>query len=837
VMNRPAIVRLDKAVIDRIAAGEVVQRPSAALKELLENSLDAGATQIHVTVADAGLGMMQIRDDGSGIHKDDLPLLCERYATSKLRSFEELQDVTTFGFRGEALASLSHVSHVSVTTRTAEEEVGWEAAYDGGAMVSGPSPLAANRGTTITARDMFYNSRLRRQAFGQTSEEFTRICDVVTRYAMARPDVGFVVQKAGATRLDVSIPRGNADLKSVARNRFGESVAKCLVPLEALRAPLPASTGDVNDATSSAPEEFLVSGWLSNPNYAGKRLIFTLFVNGRLVGNAAIQRAVEHAFAPFLMPSTKPFVFLSVVVPSNTIDVNVHPTKHEVLLLHEEDIVAAIFRALRRQLQALSDASREVVSTQQQRSQIDHAGVGTPVALPRSATPFETSRPPGVPLPAIRERGDADRGAMLKFAVRAEPFALFTNNATAGSAKSSSGMSAAAPLTLTDNGEVPRPPEKKHRVEEAKHGVGEVQAPINWTAMVTAAADDSDDDRAAVAISNAFASTRMPPSQDPRPTTEGLAPRDTPRHGLMMAGYAPVEVVVSSSSSARSSIGRNERAATTTSDPDVPAATETSPVMDDDEDLESVATIRAQFAAGSNATLQQVLNNAKYVGAVDDSRILLQSGTTLYLVSSHAVLFHAALQRTFSAWRRLDRYTLQCVAASGQNGGAPDTLNVENLIRFALRHDAGLRNQLVRGVTEAEVAATALDVLNTWRPMLKDYFAVDLRDDAGGTLWLHGLPAPLTSAWPVRLRAVPLLLLRLAFSIDYSTEVSALLGIAREVALFATAEATVDEMALREAVASAVACPSFFPPASLASRDSIQAIVTVEALYKVFERC
>jgi hypothetical protein len=129
---------------------------------------------------------------------------------------------------------------------------------------------------------------------------------------------------------------------------------------------------------------------------------------------------------------------------------------------------------------------------------------------------------------------------------------------------------------------------------------------------------------------------------------------------------------------------------------------------------------------------------------------------------------------------------------------------VENLIRFALRHDAGLRNQLVRGVTEEEVTATALDVLSTWRPMLKDYFAIDLRGDAAGTLWLHGLPAPLTSAWPVRLRAVPLLLLRLAFSIDYSTEESALLGIAREVALFATAEATVDEMALREAVASAV---------------------------------
>jgi hypothetical protein len=124
------------------------------------------------------------------------------------------------------------------------------------------------------------------------------------------------------------------------------------------------------------------------------------------------------------------------------------------------------------------------------------------------------------------------------------------------------------------------------------------------------------------------------------------------------------------------------------------------------------------------------------------------------------VLFHAALQRTFSAWRRLDRYTLQCVAASGQNGGAPDTLNVENLIRFALRHDAGLRNQLVHGVTENEVTATALDVLNTWRPMLKDYFAVDLRDDAGGPLW-HDLPAPLTSAWPIRLCAVPLLLLRL----------------------------------------------------------------------------
>lgn len=180
---RPApIVRLPEAVVHRIAAGEVIQRPASALKEMLENSLDAGATRIAVTLKEGGLRLLQVADDGCGIAKRDLPLLCVRHATSKLRAYEDLETVSTLGFRGEALASISFVAHLSATTMARGAAHGWRASYLDGALLDPPGarPTAAVPGTVLTVEDLFYNVPARRRAFrAGGAEEGALILDLV----------------------------------------------------------------------------------------------------------------------------------------------------------------------------------------------------------------------------------------------------------------------------------------------------------------------------------------------------------------------------------------------------------------------------------------------------------------------------------------------------------------------------------------------------------------------------------------------------------------------------------------------------------------------------------
>lgn len=214
----PPILRLDEAVVNRIAAGEVIQRPANALKELLENCLDAKANSITVTVERGGLGMMQIADNGTGIRKEDLGIVCQRFTTSKLTKYEDLSSISTYGFRGEALASITHVANLSILTKTSDSACGFKCSYTDGKIIGKPQPLAANQvgeriseqflesienslflfqGTIITVRDLFYNVPTRKRALKSGSEEFHRVADVVTRYAVHNQGVAFTLKKEG----------------------------------------------------------------------------------------------------------------------------------------------------------------------------------------------------------------------------------------------------------------------------------------------------------------------------------------------------------------------------------------------------------------------------------------------------------------------------------------------------------------------------------------------------------------------------------------------------------------------------------------------------------------
>ncbi|KAH9928998.1 histidine kinase-like ATPase, partial [Amylocystis lapponica] len=229
------IRRLQESVINRIAAGEIIHRPASALKELIENSLDAGSTSIRVTIKDGGMKLLQIQDNGSGIRKADLPILAERFTTSKLATFSDLSRLTTYGFRGEALASISYVANLTVVTKTKDDNCAWKAYYTDGALSPAkagkspdPKPCAGNDGTTITVENLFYNTPTRLSALRSSSEEYARILDVVTKYAVHNPHVSFTCKKAGTSTPDVSTPSGSTTEQTI-RILYGQTIAKDLL--------------------------------------------------------------------------------------------------------------------------------------------------------------------------------------------------------------------------------------------------------------------------------------------------------------------------------------------------------------------------------------------------------------------------------------------------------------------------------------------------------------------------------------------------------------------------------------------------------------------------------
>ncbi|KAI9825337.1 MAG: DNA mismatch repair protein [Phylliscum demangeonii] len=341
------IKALDQDVVNKIAAGEIIVAPVHALKELVENAVDAGSTSVDVLVKDGGLKLLQITDNGHGINRDDLPVLCERFTTSKLKAFEDLASIGTYGFRGEALASISHIAHLSVTTKTKDSNCAWRAYYANSKLVPAkpgqsaePKPIAGRGGTQITVEDLFYNVPTRRRAFSSPSEEYAKILDLVGRYAVHCSTVSFSCKKHGDPAMGISIPASASTIDRI-RHVHGGSVANELIVFK----------------TSDARLGFTATGWTSNANYHVKRTTLLLFINHRSVESSVIKKAIEQLYSPFLPKGGHPFTYLSLEIDPVRVDVNVHPTKREVRFLNEDEIVEHLCDELRDKL-AQVDTSR-----------------------------------------------------------------------------------------------------------------------------------------------------------------------------------------------------------------------------------------------------------------------------------------------------------------------------------------------------------------------------------------------------------------------------------------------------------------------------------------------
>ncbi|NXP55565.1 MLH1 protein, partial [Heliornis fulica] len=284
--------------------------------------LDAKSTSIQVVVKEGGLKLIQVQDNGCGIRKEDLDIVCERFTTSKLQKFEDLASISTYGFRGEALASISHVAHVTVTTKTANAKCAYRATYSDGKIKAPPKPCAGNQGTQIIVEDLFYNVNARRKALKNPNEEYAKILEVVSRYAIHNSGISFSVKKQGDTVSDVRTLTNASTVDNI-RSIFGNAVSRELIEV---------GCEDANLA-------FKMKGYITNANYSVKKCIFLLFINHRLVESAALRKAIETVYAAYLPKSTHPFLYLSLEIAPQNVDVNVHPTKHEVHFLHEDSIL------------------------------------------------------------------------------------------------------------------------------------------------------------------------------------------------------------------------------------------------------------------------------------------------------------------------------------------------------------------------------------------------------------------------------------------------------------------------------------------------------------------
>ncbi|KAJ0754538.1 putative ribosomal protein S5 domain 2-type [Helianthus annuus] len=368
----PRIHRLDESVVNRIAAGEVIQRPVSAVKELIENSLDAGSTSINVSVKDGGLKFIQVSDDGHGIRYEDLPILCERHTTSKLSAFEDLQSIKSMGFRGEALASMTYVAHVTVTTITSGQLHGYRVSYRDGVMEHEPRACAAVKGTQIVIENLFYNMIARRKSLQSSADDYPKIIDLLSRFAIHHKNVSFSCKKHGASKADVHSVAVSSRLDAI-RSVYGASVARSLIEIEA------------SDANSSS-SVFEMNGYISDFNYSAKKTTMILYINERLVECTALKRAIEIVYAATLPKASKPFVYMSIILPPEHVDVNVHPTKREVSLLNQEVIVEKIQSTIESKLRNFNDSS-----TYQEHVAVDSSPSSKVAA--NKASPINTSTP------------------------------------------------------------------------------------------------------------------------------------------------------------------------------------------------------------------------------------------------------------------------------------------------------------------------------------------------------------------------------------------------------------------------------------------------------------
>ena len=379
---------LEPRLANQIAAGEVVERPASVVKEAVENSLDAGARRIDIDIEAGGTRLIRIRDDGHGITGGELSLALARHATSKISSIEDLEAVGSLGFRGEALASIASVSRLTLTSNTAEGSAeGQQAQCDGRDMAVSVAPAPHPRGTTLEVRDLFYNTPARRKFLRTDKTEFGHLHEVIKRQALSRPDVTFTLRHNGKQSLQLNAADSESEQRRRVANICGVEFSEHAVPIE-------------RQAGS-----FRLWGWVAEPTFSRSQAdLQYFFVNGRVIRDKLVTHAIRQAYRDVLFHGRHPAFVLFFELDPAGVDVNVHPTKHEVRFRDSRGVHDFLFGTLSRALADVRPGQPAAsVAEPIQEAMADQLGIGLATGgLPNQPTP--ASNPAAVSMGAISGR-------------------------------------------------------------------------------------------------------------------------------------------------------------------------------------------------------------------------------------------------------------------------------------------------------------------------------------------------------------------------------------------------------------------------------------------------
>ncbi|KAI1294253.1 DNA mismatch repair protein [Mortierella claussenii] len=819
----PTIKRLDEAVVNRIAAGEVpdsgptkplffygiIQRPANALKELIENSLDANSTSIQVSVKDGGLKLLQIQDNGHGIKVEDMGIVCERFTTSKLRTFDDLSSMSTYGFRGEALASISHVAHVTITTKTKESNCAYKASYSDGVIIPAkpgataePKPCAGNNGTQISAEDLFYNVPTRRKAIKNATEEYNRILDIVNRYAIHNEGVSFTCRKVGSNTPDVHTTAAASVLDNI-RQIYGSAVANELLSLE-----------------QGYPVYSLkIKGLVSNANYSVKKFAFLLFINHRSVDSPAIRKAIESVYAAYLPKNTHPWVYLSLEMDPKNVDVNVHPTKREVHFMNEEEIIGLICDTIQERL-GDANVSRNFL-TQTLLPQVSVKSRSEESILSKKATPkvYEYNQ----------VRTDSRAQTLDSFLTSASPYTMVN-------ASSHKRVKIGIDRMESFDGDVDQ------EMEDASDHEVQLQ-----TRGVKTAFDDSEEEDA---VATSSSTAKLPGSLLSK---IGRFKED------IQGGYDKTGTF----SGRTSTHTRGPESIPTQRGMESYDAGARAKHQRVEVKLTSVLQLRDEIKKQGHPILTPIFLHHTFVGILDNQRGLIQNELALYLVNYEAIseeLFYQICIRDFSNFGFIRLST---------------PASIKDLILMALDDEQELMEQ--REWPEElkpkdEIAETVKTHLITRKEMLREYFSICVTDNGE----LTAIPMMIRGYVP-NLEKLPDFMWRLGSEVDWTTEKACFQTVARELAIFYSTQPEriedEDEVEVEEGeggdlnkdsdetsrlhegkskqeiqdaqfqhMISTLIFPAlkkqFIPPKSLIEKSGmVVQVAQVKDLYKVFERC
>lgn len=394
---------LDRHTAELIAAGEVVERPSSVVKELCENAIDAGARSISVTIAHGGVATIEIADDGSGIDAEYIPTAFVRHATSKIAREEDLSHIVTLGFRGEALASIASVAQVELLTRTADDEYAYRYCVHGGEE-QGIEPAARGLGTTITVRNLFYNTPARMKFLKKDATEGGYVMEIVTQLALSHPEISFRFTRDGKQQFQTP---GDGKLRGAVRAALSRDFAQDLLDVE------------------FSENGYSVTGCVTPPRAArASRAMQFFFVNGRFVKNRTMMAALEAAYKGTLMQGKFPGAVLTLSMPAELVDVNVHPAKTEVRFAREKEVFELVYRAVKQSLSPPAAAEQNFCfKTGLEEDEAD--GSTTPAAFSpqRPAQAFAGARPAAQPVKSYHTMMDALASASLPYNAEGIPAA------------------------------------------------------------------------------------------------------------------------------------------------------------------------------------------------------------------------------------------------------------------------------------------------------------------------------------------------------------------------------------------------------------------------------